>query len=215
MRLLLTSQGLTNQTLIDCCEELLGAPLIESKICFIPTAANPTPGDKSWVSDEIKKWDSLVKQIDIVDIAAHKKSDWLPKLQSCDLIFVNGGNTTYLMEQVKTSGLKEEIPELLDSRVYVGLSAGSYIACPDIRFNTDNVEYVLNGLNLVDFGLQVHMNNPKFSAIATTKTAKQRFVDKDAPYTVYFLDDNSAVKVTDDHIEIVGEGHWLKLDPQK
>ena len=40
MKLLLTSAGLTNQTIVKALDELVGKPLDQLKIAFIPTAAN-------------------------------------------------------------------------------------------------------------------------------------------------------------------------------
>ena len=212
MKLLLTSQGLTNQTLIDSCLELLGKPFEKARVCFVLTACNPIPGDKSWVVEELDNWQTLgVEGLEVIDFATQDKEFWLPRMQNCDLIFVNGGNTTYLMEQINESGFAEEVSSLLESIVYVGSSAGSYVACPDIRFNTDNVDYVLDGLGLVDFGLQVHMNSPKFPMVANRELVEARIAEQAAPYRVYILDDHTAVKFVEGRVEVVGEGEWLLL----
>lgn len=214
MKLLLTSGGLRNKTLVNEFLQLVNKPASQIKVAFIPTALNVETGDKGWVIDQlIRLREAGVGQIDIVDIAATSKDIWLPRLEESDVIFVNGGNTTYLMQCVLESGLAVEIPRLLKDRVYVGISAGSYIATPDIRFNTDNVSEVLNGLKLVDFGLQVHLNNPKFSQAKTEEVVKERVAD--CPYTVYALDDEMAVKVNGNTMEVVGEGKYLKFEPEE
>jgi dipeptidase E len=214
MKLLLTSGGLRNPTLINALLELAGLPADKLKVAFVPTALNVEKGDKGWAIDQLVRLKNMgVEQIDIVDISATPKDVWLPRLEESNVIFVNGGNTTYLMTCFNKSGLTTEIPKLLKNRVYVGVSAGSYIATPDIRFNSDGVKEVLHGLNLVDFGLQVHLNSPKFPLAKDEATVKKRIVG--CPYTVYAFDDDMAIKIDGDEVKIVGEGKYLKFEPAK
>lgn len=214
MKLLLTSGGLRNQTLIDAFLSLTTKPAKELKVAFIPTALNTEHGDKGWAIDQMLRIRDLgVAQLDIVDISAIPKDVWLPRLEESDVIFVNGGNTTHLMKCFNDSGLTEEIPNLLKNRVYVGVSAGSYVATPDIRFNTDNVDVVLDGLKLVDFGLQVHMFSLKFPVAKTVEAVQERV--KGCPYTVYGLDDLTAILVDGNHMEVVGEGAYEIFEPEE
>jgi len=214
MKLLLTSGGLRNQTLIDALLDLAQLPTGRLKVAFIPTALNTEPGDKGWVVDQMMVLRAMgIGQLDIVDISALPKEIWLPRLSEANIIFVNGGNATHLMHCFNESGLTLEIPRLLQDRVYVGVSAGSYVVTPDLRFNSDNVPEVLDGLKLVNFGLQAHMNSPKFPLAKTEQVVKERVRKMKCPYVVYGLDDQMAIKVDGDRVEVVGEGSYLKLDP--
>lgn len=122
MKLLLTSGGISNPTLVKEFLSLAGKPASELKIAFIPTAMHPERGDKGWMINELLRLRDLgVGQLDIVDISAVPKDIWLPRLEESNVIFVNGGNTTHLMTWFNKSGLTEEIPQLLENRVYVGL----------------------------------------------------------------------------------------------
>lgn len=211
MKLLLTSGGLRNQTLVNALLDLAGKPASELKIAFIPTAQNVERGDKSGQIDQLNRIrDMGIGQIDIVDIAAVPKAVWLPRLQESNVIFVNGGNTTYLMERVNSSGLADEIHKLLETRVFVGASAGSYISTPDVRFNTDQTKGIMKGLGLVDFGLQAHLHSPKFPIVKTDEFVRERV--KGAPYTVYALDDQMAMKIDGESIDVVGEGDFLVFE---
>lgn len=211
MKLLLTSGGLRNPTLVKAFLELTKKPANELKVAFIPTAMNTLPGDKGWaIAQMVRLQDMGVTQIDIVDISAVPKKIWLPRLKESNVIFVNGGNTTYLMTCFNESGLTTELRDLLETRVYVGVSAGSYIATPDLRFNSDEAAEVLKGLHLVDFGLQAHYKSPTFPLARSLAAVKKRV--EGCPYTVYALDDQMAVKVDGDSIEIVGEGEFVKFD---
>lgn len=153
--------------------------------------------------------DMGIAQLDIIDIAASPKNTWLPRLEESNVIFVNGGNTTYLMEQVTDSGLAAEMPRLLQERLYVGVSAGSYIATPDTRFNSDETNSVLQGLGLVRFGIQAHYLNPEFAIAENEALVRERA--KGCPYPVYALDDETAIKVDGAAIEVVGTGQHFVL----
>jgi len=72
------------------------------------------------------------KQIDIADISAVGKEIWLPKMEEADVLFFEGGNSYYLMEWMNKSGLTKILPELLKTKVYVGLSAGSMVTGKDL-----------------------------------------------------------------------------------
>lgn len=212
MKLLLTSGGLRNQTLVRSLVELANIPSEQLKIAFIPTAQNVESGDKTWLIDQLVRLKEMKPlQIDVVDFTAIPKELWLSKLKESNVIFVNGGNTTYLMDCFNKFGLTEEIRELLKNRIYVGVSAGSYIATPDIRFNSDYEKGVFKGLGLVDFGLQVHYKNSKFPLAASYDLVAKRV--KGCPYMVYVLDDQMAVKVDGEKVEVVGEGEFEVFDP--
>jgi dipeptidase E len=212
MKLFLTSSGLRNPTLVKALLDLADLPAAELKVAFIPTAFNVESGDKGWAVDQMVRLREMgIKQLDIVDIAAVPKRTWLPRLQESNVIFVNGGNTAYLMKSFDESGLTTEIPELLKNRVYVGVSAGSYIVTPDIRFNSDNTQ-PQSALNLVDFGLQLHLHSPSMPyGLSKTDEAIKQHIQACA-YTVYALDDEMAIKVDSQQMELVGEGKYLKFE---
>jgi dipeptidase E len=213
MKLLLTSGGLRNPTLVCALLKLAGKPAAELKVAFIPTAMNTEPGDKGWAVAQMQRIKDMgVVWLDIVEIAAIPKPIWLPRLEESDVIFVNGGNTTYLMEQLNISGLAAELPRLLESRVYVGSSAGSYVATPDTRFNylTRGTDPALPGLHLVDFGIQAHYLRADVPVAQAYDAIKQRVIG--CPYPVYAIDDETAIMVDGNHIEVVGEGQHAQFD---
>ena len=212
MKLLLTSGGLQNPTLVKALLDLAGKPANELKVAFIPTAMNTEPGDKGWAIAQMNRLQNMgAGQVDIVEISAIPKGVWLPRLEESNVIFVNGGNTTHLMTCFNESGLTEELPKLLATRIYVGVSAGSYIITPDLRFNTDNTDKVLDGLHLVDFGLQAHYKSPKFPIAKSYKAVQKRA--EGCLYTVYALDDQMAVKIDGNNIKFVGEGEYVTFEP--
>lgn len=129
---------------------------------------------------------------------------------------VGGGNTSYLMDQIRRSGLAEALPELLRTRVYVGISAGSMVMASKLKekemqrlYEEPIVDDSTNdGLGFVDFLVVPHMNSPHFSRTAELIDE----VARDTDISLYAIDDQTAVKVVDDDIEVVTEGAWKKYD---
>ena len=87
MKLLLTSGGITNQSIAKTLFELVGKKPEETKLVFIPTAANVEVGDKKWLIDNLINLQKLnFKEIDIVDISAVEEKIWRPKLERADVL---------------------------------------------------------------------------------------------------------------------------------
>jgi dipeptidase E len=216
MKLLLTSSGLQNQSISSALRGLLGKDFQLATLVFIPTAANIEEGDKSWLINDFVTCRALgFKEMDIVDIAAVPREIWQPRLEKADVILVGGGNTSYLMAQIKKTGLAEALPELLKTRVYVGISAGSMIVAPKLKekemqrlYEEPIVDDDTNeGLGFVDFLVVPHMNSPHFPRAAELIDE----VAQDSEIPLYAIDDQTAVKVVDGSIEVVTEGSWKKF----
>jgi dipeptidase E len=215
MKLLLTSAGLSNPSITKALEGLLGKSAKGVKLAFIPTAANVEPGDKSWMIEDLNNFQKAGFQVDIVDVSAVAKDVWLPRLQEVEVLFLGGGNTFHLMHWVKQSGLQDELPALLETRVYAGISAGSCIAGPTIYNSVQNLfgeKYELQikeGLGLVNFQIIPHLNSPYFEKI---RKANLEVASKDLKEPVYAIDDNSAILINNDKVEVVSEGEWYKFN---
>lgn len=216
MKLFLTSAGLSNQKLVDAFENLVGLSKDQIKIAFIPTAANVEPGNKDW---QIEDYSNLNKQgyvVDIVDISALPKDIWLPRLEEANVIFVGGGNTFHLNQWLEKSGLKDLLPELIKTRVYAGISAGSMLACKwnstelDTQLYDEQPEKIdkYDSLGLVDFYIFPHFNSEEFPRVNSDEINN---LTKQIQMPIYALDNNSAVVVNEDKIEVISEGKWEKF----
>ena len=216
MKLLLTSAGITNKTIADALIDLVGKKAEEINLAFIPTAANVEGHDKGWFIDNLYQLkQQKYKRIDIVDISALPKWNWQSRLETADVLFFSGGVTSHLMHWVEESGLKELLPELLKTRAYVGVSAGSIIVSPTLALS--NKEKILwykekfgyeakTGLNFIDFYIRPHLNAP-YQLKSREEFLKE--TAKEIPQTIYALDDQMALKVVNGKVEVVGEGKYL------
>jgi dipeptidase E len=214
MKFLLTSAGLTNQTIVQALEHLTLRPLDLCGLAFIPTAAHWEDGDKGWLIDDLNVCLKLFRSLDIVDIAAIPPDVWLPRLRQADVIVVGGGHTGHLIECINESGLADQLPELLKERVYVGISAGSMVTGPSLNDHFDSTAYLEaplgsdlpKSLNLVPFQIRPHLNSPYFPQIRREK------LEANPPEgEAYMLDDQSAVAVDGQKVSVVSEGEWFKF----
>ena len=218
MNLLLTSGGLTNKSISKTLFDLVGKEPADTTVAFIPTASNVETGDKSWlIKDLVNLKKQNFKAIYIVDISAVDESVWKPQLESADVLFFEGGNTFHLMRSINRSGLSKVLPELLKTRVYVGVSAGSMIMSKDLVLKISQTVYGadlsetenLEGLNLVDFYVLPHLNSKWFKdvRIDLIRESIKGMSDK-----IYVLDDQSALKVVDGQVEVVSLGEYFKFN---
>lgn len=222
MKLLLTSNGLENDGIYNALIELVGKPAGEIKVVFVPTAANPETGDKSWLVEHYQKfYDRRFAEFAIVDIAVVGKDIWLPELTNADVICMGGGDQQYLAEKLTETGVAAELPSLLTTRVYMGISAGSMVAgqfmpldvlkivyhyYPDSFFSEWNPHLLAEPLKLVPIVFIPHMNSPHFQRIKeeTILPLKGKI-----SVPTYALEDQAALKVIDGTIEVVGTGEHV------
>jgi len=218
MKLLLTSAGLTNQTIANALLELAEKPFKELKLAFIPTAANVEEGDKDWLIDDLvncKKW--KFASIDIVDISAIPREMWEKRLTKADILVFGGGNIFHLMYWLEKSGLKELLPEMLKTKVYVGISAGSMVTSPKLMPLLEDLYYPNGvgknkdegGMRFIDFQILSHFNSPWYPNIRAEYLEEKI---KGVSDVIYALDDNSAIQINDDTIKVVSEGEWKRFN---
>ena len=217
MKFLLTSAGITNESIAKSITDLVGKPAAEISVLFIPTAANVVEGDKSWLVDNINEFKKQnYKLFTILDIASAPNKIWKSKMEAADLICFGGGNEQYLAKVIRESGIDKELPELLKTRVYMGISAGSMVAGQFLSFDLMKIVYpeelfeqLAPPLAYVDCFFIPHLNSEYFTQVRKEILEKYK---QDFTFPLYACDDDSAVKVVDGKIEIVSEGEYLILD---
>ena len=186
-------------------------------MAFIPTASNVETGDKDWlINDLINIKKQNFKSIAITDISAVSEDIWRPQLEEADVLFFEGGNTYHLMRWINQSGLIKILPDLLKTKVYVGLSAGSMVTAPDLDLRLSQVIYgedmeeeAMDGLNLVGFYFLPHLNSPYFPARMEENLHEAM---KEITRKTYMLDDQSALKVVDGTVQVLGGGKYLEFN---
>ena len=111
---------------------MIGKPVAEAKILFIPTAANsdesrPAAG-KCFA--ELLSAGVVPNNIHIYDIDGTLT---LEQAMQCDVIYFTGRDAGHLLNTMKGTGFDEIVKKMVfANKVYVGASAGSLIATPNI-----------------------------------------------------------------------------------
>ena len=216
MKFLLTSAGIKNDYIAQALSELAGKPLNKISFLFVPTAANVEVGNKDWLINDIINFQKQnFKSIDIVDIVAVPPENWKPRFESANVICFGGGNEQYLAKMFRELGIKDFLNKILEEKVYMGISAGSMVAGQflfrellQIVYPEDKLDENLEPpLGFVNLYFIPHLNSEWFTHIR--KEVLENLKDKlDKP--LYALDDEMALKVKNNQIEIVGKGDsWV------
>jgi len=105
----------------------------EMRLTFIPTAAEVEHGDMQWLKDDRQALvDEGFKVIDFT-VTGKTKEQVKEMLDNTDFVFVSGGNTFFLLQEMRKSGFADLIMSYIDrGLIYGGSSAGSVVAGPDI-----------------------------------------------------------------------------------
>jgi dipeptidase E len=142
-------------------------------ITFIPTASIPEEV-KFYVRSGKKALEDRGLMVDELEISTATKEEIANKLQANDYIYVTGGNTFFLLQELKRTGADKILIEQIKSgKPYVGESAGSIILSPNIEYvkGMDDFKAAPNlesfsSLGLVDFyPLPHHTNFPFKEAV--------------------------------------------------
>lgn len=135
-------------------------------VTYIPTASKV---ETLGFFVKISKWKlkRLGLAVDELEVSEASYEMIVSKLEKNDIIYVTGGNTFYLLQELRRTGAdKILIREIEKGKLYIGESAGAIIAAPDIGYSAkmDRVEKApdlreYSGLNLIDFYVVPHYKN--------------------------------------------------------
>ena len=218
MRLLLTSAGLRNETLRRALHDLLGKPFAAANIVYVPTASVAEAGDHGWFVADLNRLHGLGwHEFDILELNGLPREMVLGLLQHADVIYVEGGSHYHLARSISGNGLAEGLLEALEHRVYVGVSAGSMIFSRHLDERSASIFgdvadlHVLGAttleppLGLFDWYLKPHLYSADFPERGDAWADR---IAAQADFPVYFIDDETAIRVDGDETDVVSEGRW-------
>ena len=225
MKLLLTSAGIKNASIRDALVELLGKPIAESSALCIPTAmyGHPWvgPGEKAWQFISGRNpacpmcelgWQSL-GVLELTALPSIDDERWVPLVEETDVLLASGGDALYLCHWMRESGLADLLPSL--RALWVGLSGGSMVMTPSIGESFVGWKPPSGSdrtLGLVDFSIFPHLDH---EALPDNCMANAEKWAAGMPQSAYLIDDQTAIKVSDDGVEVVSEGNWKLVTPSQ
>ena len=219
MKLVLTSGGISNKSIENELRNIIGKDFKGLKMLFCTTASNYEGGDMNeWLIEDLITLRNLGFIIDVCDINGISIENFIHRFEWADVFYFEGGNTQWLRKCINSSGLEEHLKELLETRIWIGASAGSIVLCPTVYNSCQELfdEYVKefpeDGLGLVDFQLIPHLNSEYFPKIRKENLVNSsENLKKIDGKKLYALDDSSAIFINDKDIKIVSEGEWFEI----
>ncbi|MBB2891680.1 Type 1 glutamine amidotransferase-like domain-containing protein [Flexivirga oryzae] len=223
MKLLLTSGGVTNDSIRSALVDMVGKSISECTALCIPTAmyGHPAvgPGTRVWDFISGRSTNPMVdlgwKSVGVLELTALPSIEserWMPMVRETDVLLAAGGDVLYLCHWMRESGLAELLPSLTDT-VWVGLSAGSMVMTP--RVGEDFIQWRPpsgddSTLGVVDFSICPHLAS---AGMPGNSMAEAEAWAAGISGPAYAMDDQTAIAVVDGETEVISEGHWSLLHP--
>ncbi len=191
-------------------DHFLPKKITDCKIAHIITASKKV-SDDSYIVRHRQKMDELNFSYDEIDIAGMNEEELKKALDGYDIIMVDGGNTFYLLKAVRESGFEKVVKELIERGVvYIGISAGSYIACPSIIVSTYAKKQKdrcgvsdFTAMNLVPFLIKAHYTPDLLPDLKEIRSK--------VGYPLHILNDQQALLIKDGDVKLLGGGDEIIL----
>lgn len=172
-RLLLISNSTTyGERYLEHCEsqirDILGPA---RRVVFIPFALHDRDGYTARARERFKEMGYAIDSV-------HEARDPKELVRSAEAIFVGGGNTFRLLDELYRKDLLKPICAAVDRGAsYLGSSAGSNLACVTIKTTNDMpIVYPpsFEALNLVPFNINAHYLDPDSGSTHMGETRETR-----------------------------------------
>ena len=146
-KVVLTSCGIIDSKLKEQFYNLLNKDINTIKLLFITIAVDGEKDtDRTWLEEEYASiLDLGIKEENITEFHYEENINF----SAYDIIYMIGGNTFYLLKELREKNLDEKIIQAINNGViYIGSSAGSIILGKTIE---TALPYNENWVNLVNF----------------------------------------------------------------
>jgi dipeptidase E len=204
MNLLLSSDGKTAiQNISKVCSKE------DPKIAWIITASK-TKENSNFLNLDLQEFIKQGITPHIYDINNKTVDDFLKDFVDFDLIYMEGGNTFYLLNSIRESSFDKFLEEWVVSRPYIGVSAGSYVICPTIEMATwkhaDRDRHGLTylaGLNFIDFLVTAHYDEKYKESIKRGK--------ENTEYPLWIIKDGQALLIQNNTVTLLGDQEVIHI----
>lgn len=163
--IILTSTGFENPEIMEVVKDFWRNDVADKKVAIITTASEEKEENEFAVLARSQFFEMGFESVIFFDIEIQSPEE----LAGFDVIYVNGGNTYFLLHWAKKSGFDKLIVDFVGrGGLYVGVSAGSLIAGNSIEV----LDYVggdenliglrdLSGVGLLEYTIRPHYDKEK------------------------------------------------------
>ena len=152
--------------------DFAGGNLKGKRVTLIPTASIPE-AVKFFVSSGRKALEKLGLTVDELELTQASEQEIRDKLEKNDYIYITGGNTFFLLQELRRTGADKIIVEQIEQgKLYIGESAGSIIMSPNIEYvkEMDDCSKApelldFSALHVIDFYPLPHHTNFPFKKV--------------------------------------------------
>ena len=190
---------------IELVKKFLDKNTESKKILFIPTATN-VDEYKKYIYLTQKAFEDFGYEVENFDVSIFSEEIAKEKLSEAKIVFISGGNTFYLLQELKRKNLTSYLKERIENGLlYIGESAGSVIAAPDIEYASIVDDKTLatelddyTGLNLVDFYIVPHFEEEPF--VESSRNTVELYKDK---LDLKLINNKEAILVENNNFTII------------
>ena len=190
---------------IELVKKFLDKNTESKKILFIPTATN-VDEYKKYIHLTQKAFEDFGYEVENFDVSIFSENTAKEKLSEAKIVFISGGNTFYLLQELKRKNLITYLKERIENGLlYIGESAGSVIATPNIEYasivDDKTLATELNdytGLNLVNFYIVPHFEEEPF--VESSRKTVELYKDK---LDLKLINNKEIILVENDDFKII------------
>ena len=183
---------------------LIKEEIENKKVAFIPTASLHE-GYTGYVGSARKLFKKLGASVTEIDISTEAYSTIQAVFEDADVIYFTGGNSFFLMDQLRKTETDELLKkELANGKLMIGESAGAIICAPTIQYieqmdekPEDYSQEDNEGLDLIDFYVLPHYLTTPFKKIT------ERIMAEFSDLNICAINNHQAIIVNDEGSKVI------------
>ena len=183
---------------------LIKEEIDNKKVAFIPTASLHE-GYTGYVGSARKLFKKLGASVTEIDISTEAYSTIQAVFEDADVICFTGGNSFFLMDQLRKTETDELLKkELANGKLMIGESAGAIICAPTIQYieqmdekPEDYSQEDNEGLDLIDFYVLPHYLTAPFKKIT------ERIMAEFSDLNICAINNHQAIIVNDEGSKVI------------
>ena len=183
---------------------LIKEEIENKKVAFIPTASLHE-GYTGYVGSARKLFKKLGASVTEIDISTEAYSTIQAVFEDADVIYFTGGNSFFLMDQLRKTETDELLKkELASGKLMIGESAGAIICAPTIQYieqmdekPEDYSQEDNEGLDLIDFYVLPHYLTAPFKKIT------ERIMAEFSDLNICAINNHQAIIVNDEGSKVI------------